>query len=111
MALAGAGENVHVDIDQPRCHVEPRDVDGLERRAGSIFGATAAILPARMATSRTSLILSGIDDVAAAQQQIVLLLRMALAASTRKREPCSSFMSVLGAILGWYHRWWAISAG
>ena len=57
-ALAGAGVDVHVDVDEAGRDVQARDVDGLEARPpGSIFAATAAILPAAMATSRTALML------------------------------------------------------
>ena len=56
--LAGAGEDVHMDVDQSRRDVQsPATSTVLNAFAGSISGATAAILPPRMATSRTALIL------------------------------------------------------
>ena len=56
--------------------------------AGSIFDSTAAILPPRMATSRISLMLvPGIDDMSAAEQEVVLRLREG---SPRQDEDCEA---------------------
>ena len=48
----------------------------LKASAGSMRGATAATLPPAMATSRTALdAVLGVDDVPAAQEEVVLRLR------------------------------------
>ena len=49
--LAGAREDVGVDVDEPRCHVQAGDVHHLEGFRRIDRGATAAICPAAIATS------------------------------------------------------------
>ena len=57
-ALARAGEDVGVDVDEAGRHVQARrHRSSSARRRDSIFASTAAIFPSAMATSRTALIL------------------------------------------------------
>ena len=95
--LARPGEDVNVDIDQPRCHKESRDIHGLQRQGRIDLGSHGGDLAAvnGHVANRVGLVL-GIDDMAPAEQEIVRLLRAALATRNRKMQPCKSFMASPG---------------
>ncbi len=92
IAFAGAGENVHVDIDEPGVTYRPLTSTVLKAVAGSILGATAAILRSRMATiaDRTDLV-PGIDDVAPSQQEVILLAGHARCPQATARDSLQQF--------------------
>jgi hypothetical protein len=74
IALAGAGEDVDVDIDQPRRHVQAGNVHGLQRRRRVDLRRDCCDLSVAdgHVADRAHLV-PGVDDVAAAQEEIVLL--------------------------------------
>ena len=85
MPLAGAGEDMHVDVDQARRDVQARDVDDLEclrridlrRHGGDLAVADGHI------GDRADLV-PGVDDMAAAEQQVVRRLSVARLRSKSK---------------------------
>ena len=79
VALAGAGEHVHVNIDQPRRHVQPADVDRLEGLGGvDRLGDLGDLAVEHGHVAHRADVVLGVDQMSAAQQQVVLrLLRAA----------------------------------
>ena len=84
IAFAGAGEDVHVNIDEPRSDVKALDVDGLVgRRRVNVrgYGRDLAVANGDI-TDLIDLVL-GIDDVPPLEQEVILLTGMHAA---RKQE-------------------------
>ena len=100
IALAGAGEDVHVDIDEPGRHVKALHVHGLERRRrvdARGHGGDLAVADGDV-TDLVDLV-PGIDDVPAAQQQIILLPGHARCPRAHNRRSGATDFSASGSDL------------
>jgi len=75
-AFAGSGIHVHVNVDEPRRHVEPGRIDdfqGVDR--ADVRGHCRHFPACNGDIADGADVVPGIDEVTALQQEIVLLLR------------------------------------
>ena len=100
--LARPGEDMNVDIDQPRCHKESCDLNGLQRQSRINFGSDGGDVAAvdGHVTNRAGLV-PGIDDMAPAEQEIVRLLRAGTGHQKKEDATSQEFHGV--PRIGWRH--------